>query len=97
MQGKRKICLKPKKKKRVEYNTEKKELLRESSWIRAKNWKKKKQIIRLHHNNKLAGLDIQALPPTIVDKINNFNEIHAIVNQILGSQAKSSSVEITVP
>lgn len=39
---KRTICLKTKKKYKVEYNTDKKELVRETSWIRAKKNGKRK-------------------------------------------------------
>lgn len=39
---KRTICLKTKKKEKVEYNTDKKELVRETSWIRAKKMEKEK-------------------------------------------------------
>lgn len=79
----------------VEYNTDEEELARETGWIRAKNRKKRKMDTSLtpppqqtSRINAERPKKVQAPPPIIVDNINNFNDLHAIVSQLPSAQIK---------
>ncbi|KAL1488129.1 hypothetical protein ABEB36_015087 [Hypothenemus hampei] len=78
-----------------EYNTDEEELARETEWIRARSRKKRRMDTSVtppqqqtNRPKEERPKKTQVPPPIVVDNINNFNELHALVNQFSGTQIK---------